>query len=156
MPDRRLTAGERGLTPVVSKALSVSLLVLFVGVLATSLYGGAVPDYRDAAGDELGERTLSGAALAVEDAVPPNATDATVQRRVDLPRTIRGSTYEVRAENGTLVLDHPRLPDRRRPLALPSHVVTVSGSWDSAEQTWIRVERVAGGVVVRLTSGDRR
>lgn len=146
---------DRGLTPVVSKALTVSLLVLYVGLLATSLHGGVVPDYRDAAGEELGERTLAGAGLAVEDAVPPAATEATVERRVDLPATIRGSTYEIRAENRTLVLDHPRLATQRRALTLPDRVVSVSGTWHSAETAWIRVERVEDGMAVRLVSGDR-
>jgi len=152
MPDRGLRGDDRALTPVVSKALGVSLLVLYVGLLATSLYGGVVPDYRDAAGEELGERTLAGATLAVGDAVPPNATDATVERRVDIPATIRGSSYEIRVENSSLVLDHPRFT-RRRPLTLPDHVVSVSGSWTSTEATVVRVERVAGGVAVRLSSG---
>jgi len=150
-----LARDDRALTPVVSKALTVSLLVLYVGALAASLYGGVVPDYRDAAGAELGERTLAGATLAVEDAVPPAAADATVERRVDLPPTIRGRTYEIRAENRTLVLEHPRLPTRRRALTLPDRVVSVSGTWHSAETTLVRVERVEGGLAVRLVSGDR-
>lgn len=154
MRSRRLRRDDRGLTPVVSKALGVSLLVLYVGLLSTSLYGGVVPDYRDAAGAELGERTLAGAGLAVGDAVPPNATDATVERRVDLPATIRGSTYEIRVENRSLVLDHPRFT-RRRPLTLPDHVVSVSGTWTSGEEAVVRVERAPGGVAVSLVSGDR-
>jgi len=154
MRSPRLRDDQRGLTPVVSKALGVSLLLLYVGVLSTALYGGVVPDYRDAAGEELGERTLAGASLAVGDAVPPNATDATVERRVDIPRTIRGSTYEIRVENRSLVLDHPRFT-RRRPLTLPEHVVSVSGSWTSTEEPVVRVDRVAGGVTVRLVAGDR-
>lgn len=154
-PHTPLRADDRALTPVVSKALTVSLLVLYVGVLAASLHGGVVPDYRDAAGEELGERTLAGASLAVEDAVPPAATGATVERRVDVPPTIRGATYEVRAENRTLVLDHPRLATQRRALTLPERVVSVSGTWHSAEPAWIQVDRVEGGLAVRLVSGDR-
>ncbi len=153
--DRSLATDERALTPVVSKALTLSLLVLYVGVLATSLHGGVVPDYRDAAGSELGERTLAGATLAVEDAVPPAASDATVERRVDLPATVRGTTYEVRTDDRSLVFEHPRLPTRRRPLTLPDRVVSVSGHWDSGETAWVLVERVEGGLAIRLVSGDR-
>jgi len=154
MGSRGLGADARGLTPVVSKALGVSLLLLYVGLVATSLYGGVVPDYRDDAGRELGERTLAGATLAVEDAVPPAGADATATRRVDLPATIRGAAYEIRAANGSLVLDHPRFT-LRRPLTLPDRVVEVSGRWDSADPAWVRVETVSGGVAIRLVSGDR-
>jgi hypothetical protein len=154
MGSRRLAADARGLTPVVSKALGVSLLLLYVGLVATSLYGGVVPDYRDEVGRELGERTLAGASLAVEDAVPPSAADATATRRVDLPATIRGSAYEVRVANRSLVLDHPRFT-LRRPLTLPNRVVGVSGGWDSTATAWVRVEPAPGGVAIRLVSGDR-
>lgn len=152
---RSLADDDRALTPIVSKALEVGLLVLYVGLLAASLYGGVVPDYRDAAGTELGERTLAAGSLAVADAVPPNATRATVERRVDLPETIRGARYEIRVENRSLVLVHPDVPDRRRALSLPAHVVSVNGRWDSGEPAWIDVESVDGGVAVRLRSGDR-
>lgn len=145
----------RAVSPVVGKALEVSVVVLYIGLVSTTLYGGVVPGYRSAAGDELADRTLAGVTQHVEDAVPPAATDVAVRRAVDLPRTIRGEPYHVRVENRTLVVDHP---DPRvsaaAPLALPPSVVRVEGSWSSTARAFVVVERTDAGLVVRLERGE--
>jgi hypothetical protein len=135
---------NRGLSTVVEKLLSLSIVVLYISLLTTVLYGGAVPSYRGAVGAELGERTLSEATARVEQTVPPAARSVDATRRVDLPGTIEGTTYRIRADNGTLVLDHPH-PDvggRARPI-LPSRVTAIEGEWTS------------GGPLVVSVTGNR-
>lgn len=146
---------DRGLTPVVGKSLELGLLVLYVALLATTLYAGVVPDYRTAAADEVSDRTLAHAGDAVERAVPPAATAVEREVKVDLPATIRGTNYRIRATNDTaLVLDHPnqRLTDRTR-LSLPDRVVDVEGTWHGGGRT---VVTVRGGreVTVELETED--
>lgn len=146
--------GDRGAAPVVGKALEAGLVVLYVGLLTTALYGNAVPDYRTTAGDSVAERALSGASHRVQQAVPPNATRVDARMRVDLPDTIRGRTYEVRAANGSLVLDHPHPGvGASRRLALPGSVGAVRGSWHSAEPAVVRVTTRNGTLVVTLAEG---
>lgn len=141
----------RGLVPAVGKALEIALVVLVVGSLATALYGSAVPGYRTAAATELGERTLVASAGDIEAAVPPAAADARVERRVDLPATIRNEVYALRAENGSLVLDHPddRL-DARTELVVPESVESVSGTWRSDQPAWVVVTGGGNSYTVRL------
>ncbi|MFC4405340.1 DUF7266 family protein [Haloarchaeobius iranensis] len=149
-PDRR------GVSPVVGKALEISVVVLYIGLLSTTLYGGVVPDFRSAAGDELADRTLAGATQEVEDAVPPGtATAVDVRRRVELPRTIRGEPYHVRTDGRTLVLDHPD-PNvaGETTLAVPAAVAQVEGSWSSTAEAFVVVEGTDAGLVVRLERGD--
>ncbi|MGM0590010.1 MAG: DUF7266 family protein [Halobacteriota archaeon] len=138
---------DRAVAPVVGKGVEAALVVLYVSAMTTVLYGGVVPEYRTDVGDELGERTLVTAANEVEAAVPPKATvppNATrVERRVrlDLPRTIRGDTYRITAQNdSTLHLYHPAtsLGGRVR-LSLPNRVDSVAGTWHSDGETRIRV-----------------
>lgn len=145
---------ERALSPVVGKALEAALVVLYLGMLTTALYGGVVPDYRAATGAELADRVLAEAAHRVQQAVPPNATAVDARRRVDLPRTIAGESYEIRADGRTLVLDHPdRGIGGRARLALPEAVVRVGGAWHSRQPATVHVRSVDGGLAVRLETG---
>lgn len=150
MADRE-AATDRAMSPVVGKAMEATLVVLYLGLLTTALYGGAVAEYRGTAGEEVAERTLADAATDVEAAVPPEATAATVRVEVDLPPTIAGAAYTVRARPDELVLEHP---DARisttAPLVLPDRVVGVSGTWQSGGTTTVRVETTDAGTEVYL------
>lgn len=149
MPD--LAGDERGVTPAVSKALEVGVVLMYVGLLTTALYGSAVPAYRSAAGAEVADRTVVSAAERVEDAVPPPARQVAVRHRVDLPATIRGSDYRLVADGEALVLDHPHEAiDGRAALALPDRVASVSGAWQSDTPSVIVVESTAAGPEIRL------
>lgn len=151
----RLVDDDRAVTPVVAKALEAAIVVLFIGLLTTTLFGGALPGYRSTAGDAVGERTLSAAAARVEQAVPA-VEDASVRLRVDLPGTIRGDAYRVRSDDGALVLDHPHeAVGGRVPLALPDRVARVEGTWRSTDDAVVRVVSTDGRVVVRLGEAER-
>lgn len=145
---------DRGVTPVVGKTLEAGVVVLFVGLLTTVLFAGVVPDYRAAAGSSVADRTLAAAAERVQAAVPPEARSVTVRLRVDIPRTIAGEAYEIRAEGRSLVLDHPdpRIGGRAR-LALPGSVVRVEGAWNSCDSAVVAVDSSASGLVVSLEGG---
>jgi hypothetical protein len=151
---RAFGSDTRAVTPVVAKALEVAIVVLFVGVVTTGLYTGVVPEYRDSAGERIGDRTLATAGDWVEDAVPPATTRVDRQVRVDLPETIRGAGYWIRADGRTLILDHPRerIGNRLR-LNLPSSVVSVTGRWSSYEPAIVTVQGSSDGLTVRLVQG---
>ncbi|WP_129114718.1 DUF7266 family protein [Halegenticoccus tardaugens] len=146
---------DRAVTPVVGKALEASIVVLFIGLVTTALYGGLVPEYRDAVGAEVGDRTLVAAAERVEAAVPPNATRVETEHEVDLPRTIRGAAYRIRANDSTLALDHPdpAVSGRTR-LVLPSSVASVSGAWSSGGEAIVAVRTDPEGLAIELEEGE--
>jgi len=151
----RLDGDRRALTPAVGKALEVGIVVLFIGVVTTALYGGVVPEYRDAVGDEVADRTVVAAAERVENAVPPTVEHARVVHRIDLPTSIRGAGYRVVAVNRSLVLRHPSPAiDARTRLALPERVETVSGAWESGEEAVVAVSGPADQLSVRLTDRE--
>ncbi|MFC7176294.1 DUF7266 family protein [Halosegnis marinus] len=144
---------DRGVTGAVGKALELALAVLFVALLSTALFGGAVPEYRAVAGGEVGERALALGAERVAQAVPPaGVAGATATRRVDLPRTVAGRPYRVTVENRTLVMAHPN-PDigGRARLVLPADA-TVTGAWESRGDPAVRVRATPDGPAVRLVS----
>lgn len=152
---RDLGGDDRALTPAVGKALEVGVVVLFVGVLTTALYGGAVPDYRDAVGGEVGDRAVVAAAERVENAVPPSARAVRTVHSVDLPRSIRGENYDIVVENRTLVLDHPSpAVDASARLALPARVDRVDGAWRSSDDAVVLVTDTADGLHVELTARE--
>lgn len=153
MPNRART--DRAVTPVVEKVITIGLVVLFVGGTTTALFGGAVPTYRDAVGDELGERILATATERVESAVPPNGTDVTSRTRVDLPESIRGSPYGITAAGSDLLLEHASesVGERSRP-ALPTHVEDIEGEWRSGTALVVTVREGDDGLVVELAGGD--
>jgi len=138
----------------VGKSLEAAIVVVFLGLLTATLFGGVVPDYRTAAGDEVADRTLAAATHRVAGAVPPNGTAVSATARLDLPSTIRGEDYRIRADGRELVLDHPHAGvGGRAEVALPDHVVSVTGEWYSRRPATVRVEDRPGGVAVRLQSG---
>jgi hypothetical protein len=141
-------------TPVVDKTLEVGVVVLFVGLLTTVLFAGVVPDYRTAAGSAVADRTLAAATERVQAAIPPEARSVAVRLRVDLPRTISGEAYTLRADGRALVLEHPtRGIGGRARLALPGSVARVQGAWNSREPAAVAVESTGSGLVVRLEEG---
>lgn len=156
------TNSDRGVVPAVGKALEAGIVVLFIAVLTTTLYGGVVPDARSAAGDEVGERALQHAAASVEAAVPAAAQPSAVgvngtvaERRVSLPATIRGERYRITANGTSLVLvhDHDRVGGRT-PLVLPDTVRSVRGNWTGGDGL-VRVTTHPGdGLVVELVEGS--
>lgn len=144
---------DRATSTVVGKALEAGLVVLFVGLLTAVLFGNAVPAYRTAAGQELAERTVAGAADGIEASIPPAARDATVHARVDLADTIAGAAYRVRVDGRRLVLEHPApgIGTSAR-LALPDHVETVRGTWESGGEPTVTVRSDDDGLLVVLRS----
>lgn len=136
---------DRAVTPVVSKTLEIGLVLLFVSGLMTALFGGVVPEYRDAAGDRVADRTLAGAATEIEEVVPPPAASVQIERRVAIPATIRGAGYRVVAADGAVTLAHPNpsIGGTLR-LAVPERVASVTGVWQSGSET-----------AVTVTGGDR-
>lgn len=144
-------ASDRAISPVIGKSMEATLVVLYIGLVTTALYGGAVPEYRAEAGSEVAERTLADAATDIEAAVPPDATGATVTREVGLPATIAGEAYRVQADGDRLVLDHPNPAiDETVPLVLPARVTEISGTWRSGEGARVVVTTTDGGLEVRL------
>jgi len=145
---------DRAVSAVVGKALEAAIVVLYISLLIATLYGGAVPEYQETAGAEVGERVLAEGVLAVGAAVPADhAATATV--RHDLPRTIDGEAYRIVAANDSLTLVHE--DDRiggTQPLALPADVRRVEGEWTSTADQRVVVERVPDGRIVRLAEGS--
>lgn len=145
---------DRAQATVVGKALEVGLVVLYVGLLTTTLYGVVVPTYQAAAGESVADRTLATAAERIQQTVPPSARSVDARRTVALPATIAGAAYEIRVVDRTLVLDHPNEAiDSRLRLALPSTVDRVEGRWTSGEPARVRVSDGPNGLVVRLEGG---
>jgi len=148
---------ERAAAPAVGKALEAGIVVLFVALLTTTLYGGVVPNARTAAADEVGERTLQHAAANVEAAVPEtgseaaDAGDVVAERRVSLPATIRDRGYRVTATGEALVLVHEHgSVGGETPLVLPDSVREVRGNWTDSDAL-VRVRaHPDGGFVVEL------
>lgn len=146
---------NRGTTPVVEKTITMGIVVLFIGGMTTTMFGTAVPTYRDAVGTEMSERVLAMATEEVERAIPPNERTVQSSRSVDLPATIRGSAYRVRVDGRSLVLDHPDLSTskRSRP-ALPPSVTRIDGQWQSGGTTIVTVRSVPSGLAVELKEGS--
>lgn len=139
------------MSPVVGKAMEATLVVLYIGLVTTVLYGGVVPEYRSTAGDQIADRTLADAATDIEATVPPATLHAEAETEVDLPPTIAGTAYRLTVRGDHLVIQHPDPKiDQSVPLVLPDRVVSVSGTWESGDTATVRVETTNDGLEVRL------
>lgn len=148
---------DRALAPIVGKLLEVGIVTLYLTTLLGAMYGGVVPEYRSATGEEVAERTVVSAAQEIQRAVPATTHELTVERRIDLPIEIYDRQYEIRAEDERLILDHQRSElDRTVRLALPERVEAVSGSWGSTGEQWIVVHGDHSETTVELVEDDQR
>lgn len=134
-----LRGDQRGLSPVVEKTLAAGIALLYIAGTTALVYGGLVPAYEQASGDELSDRVLATAAGTIE-ATPP-AVDGRVDghRTVELPRTIDGDRYEIVVDEDRLRLKHP--DDRlgaETSLSLPPDV-TVTGRYESGDPLLVTV-----------------
>lgn len=131
---------DRAMTPVVSKTLTVSIVVLYIAGMTTILLGGVVPEYRSNAGAELGDRVLATAGESIESTVPEANGTVEANRTVDLPPRIRGQQYELELANSSLHLRHPdeRIGDTVS-LALPPGTTVDNTTWRSGSNLEIRV-----------------
>lgn len=175
--DRATGPGDRATSPMVAKSLEAAVVVLFIGVVTTGLYAGIVPDYRSVTSAEVGDRTLAAAGHEIERTVPPTGESVAVERRVELPTTIRSEPYRVVAvggdegdANGTggsggsgetgdvgdgarIELRHPHpAVEGSRALSLPEHVVDVRGEIAGGDGWVVVSSDPDGGVVVTLTT----
>lgn len=142
---------SRGMSPVVGKAMEATLVVLYIGLVTTTLYAGAIPEYRSAAGEEVAERTLADAATDIEASVPPETVRASVRIDVDLPPTIAGDSYRIHANGTRLSLEHPNPAIHASvPLVVPGRVDSVTGTWNGGEEASIRVVKTDSGLEVTL------
>lgn len=145
---------NRAVAPVVSKLLTAAIAVLYIAGTTTLLFGGVVPEYRTAAGEELSERALAEAAATVERAAAGAETATVAYVRADLPPSIRDGSYRLVLRNGTLVLDHHDTTlDRRTNLTLPSRVDTVESSWKSGNPLVVRASEGETNRTVELVEG---
>lgn len=139
------------MSPVVGKATEAMLVVLYISLVAITLYGGAIPEYRASAGGEIADRTVASAAVDVEAAVPPETAATTVRTQIEIPATIAGDAYRISAEPDRLVLEHPNPSVKAdAPLVLPERVVEVSGTWESGDPTSLRITTTESGLAVFL------
>jgi hypothetical protein len=131
---------NRAVAPVVGKLLAAGIAIMYIAGTTTLLLGGVVPEYRTAAGAELGERVLSTAAGGIEQAVPDAGGAATVRVRIDLPSTIRNAGYSLELRNRTLRLEHPvdGIGGRAR-IEIPSQVTVTDNTWQSGDQLIVEV-----------------
>lgn len=155
----RSAGSDRAVTPVTGKLFEIAIVVLFVAALSAVLYGGVVPEYRTATAVEIEDRTLAAASNAIEASVPASGTDRTTVRRatgetrVDLPGTIRGRPYRIRAGTNGIRLDHPHHAiGGRRELALPPRVTGIEGEWRSGGTLLVRARPADGEVTLELVT----
>lgn len=142
---------NRAASTVVGKLLSLAIVLLYITLLTTVLYGHNIPAYRDTVGTELGERTLAETTARVEQAVPPAGQSATVSRRVKLPATINGAAYDIRIDGDAMVLSHPddEIGARTHPV-LPDRVTTLTGTWHSGGRLVITATGSGDAITVRI------
>lgn len=131
---------DRAMTPVVSKTLTISIVVLYIAGTTTILLGGVVPEYRSNAGAELGDRVLATAGESIEQSVPEANGSVEANRTVDLPPRIRDKQYELELVGSRLRLRHPdeRIGDTLS-LSLPPGTNVDTATWRSGSDLEIRV-----------------
>lgn len=140
-----------GTTSIVSKTLEIAIVLLYITLLATVLFGNVVPSYRSAVGEEVAQRTLAATADDVHESIPPEGVEADVEVDVDLPDTIAGRSYRIEATDDRLSLSHPDPTiDVTVPLVLDDRIESVRGTLTGGSGR-IRVVDTGSGIEVRLS-----
>jgi hypothetical protein len=141
-----LLSDTRGVSPVVGKSLAAGIALLYVAGMTGLLLGGVIPGYETSAGDELADRVLATATGEIERSVPQSDGEATARTEVDLPATIRDTSYRLVLSGRTLALDHPAdgIGATTR-LALPESLAVRNGTIDSGAGLVVVVSGSDGG-----------
>lgn len=128
------------MTPVVAKSLAIGIGLLYITGMTTLLLGGVVPEYRSGAGDELGDRVLATAGGSIEQSASEANGSLERTETVELPPSIRSSSYELELDGEWLTLSHPdpAIGGTVR-LSLPPAVTVEQSSWSSGRELEIRV-----------------
>jgi len=136
---------ERGVSPVIEKLVTAGLVVLYIGGMTTVLFGGIVPAYETAAGEEVAERTLATAAGEIETAAPRSGSETAVRATVDLPATIDDTAYRIVLSDRQLRLEHPdpEIGATTR-LAVSEDIRLEPGRWQSGSTLVIEGETNGG------------
>lgn len=146
---------NRAVSPVIGKLLAAGLAVLYIATMSGMLLGGVVPEYQNAAGDELAERVLATVTGQIERAVPETDATTDVTVTLDLPASIRNEQYQLLTRNGSLVLEHPdETLDTRAEIELPSRVHTENQTWASGGKLAISVTGAGTNRTVTLREGE--
>lgn len=141
---------ERATAPVVGKALEIALVLVYIGIVASVLYGGVIPDTRTTADQAIAERSLAASVDHIREAIPTGGTGE-VRVSITLPATIGGEPYDVVPRDGVLILRHPDPSvNAQASLLLPSRVTAVTGTWESEDSNILLVNATRDGVTVRL------
>ncbi|UPM43581.1 DUF7266 family protein [Halocatena salina] len=145
---------DRGLTPVVSEALLIGLVLLYIGLVTAVLYGNVIPEYQTTSGAEMGDRILATATEHVQRGVFPSyRLDARIS--IDLPETINNRAYSIRTANRTLILEHPHpeIGGHARP-AVSESIRSIDGSWRSHTPLSVRVVGNETGYRITIAEGN--
>lgn len=142
------------MTPVVGKALEIGVVVAYVSIVVTIVYGGVVPAAQSSGDAHHADAVLVRAADALDHAIPSTGVAPTVRYRVALPETIGGDGYRIHWTNDSLVLTHPDPAiGGRVPLPVPEAVNAVQGNLTGSGV--VVVNTTATGWLVTLEEGDR-
>ncbi|GEM_PF-3649899 len=153
---KQLVADNRGVSPVVAKALAIGLVALYLAGMSTALLGGVVPAYETRAGAEVGERTIATAANEIERTPPAVEGDVETRTTIMLPESIANSNYRLVLSNETdrLVLEHPDAAiETATSLSLPAGTTVENGTVLGGEVT-ITVRGPADNRTVAIEETD--
>lgn len=143
---------NRGVTAVAGKILEIAILLVYVSLLSTALFGSVVPEARTTADATVAERSLVGAVEELRGAIPGSGT-GTVTVTVDLPSQIGGHAYTIEPMGEDLVLSHPdEGVGSQLAMLLPQRVTHVTGRWESGGEMILLVTTTDEGVIVRLVT----
>ncbi len=144
---------NRGVSPGVEKLLVAGIMLSFVGMTATVLIAGPVPEYKAAAGDELSERVVSRVGNALEKSLPGVGGTVRVQTSLSIPATLADRAYRINLNESELSLNHPSPGiGARTAIGLPAGYSIGPGSVQSGPEVRILISGTAGNRTVGLRS----
>lgn len=123
---------------VVGRTTGMAVVILYLAVVIPVLFGTVVPEFQDRAGSATAERVTAEVSGEIESMT---AQDTTAIIDVDVPKTIQNEPYKIQVSQGKVHLaQRSGGVSVTHPLTLPEHQINATGTWDSTEQTILKIK----------------
>lgn len=122
---------------VVGRMTEMAVVILYLAVVIPVLFGTVVPEFQDEAGSATAERVTAEVSGEIESITAENTT-AIID--VDIPKTIQNEPYKIQVNQGKVhLIQHSEVGSITHPLTRPEHQINATGTWNSTEQTIIKI-----------------
>lgn len=142
---------NRGVSTVIGKIFEIGILTIVGSIFTAGFFVVVIPGVQTTIEIQQAEQIINIILQILYASIPPSSVAASIERSLNLPPLLGGSSYQLLVSNGSLILDHPDFAISRNIVQIGSDDnVRITGSTDSSAANFLRIEKAGDSLEVRL------